>query len=239
MRRLSISPTGYRRLCGLALAAQIAIIVSGGAVRLTGSGLGCSDWPTCEEDRLVAPAEYHALIEFLNRAVGTGFVSLTIAAVVVGALLRSPRRPDLLRWSLALVAGVIAQIVLGGLVVLAHLDPRLTGGHFLVSIVMVWAAVVLHHRASLPERADRTHRAGGKAGRRPTRRTLLLSRFAVAAGAVVVVAGAVVTGSGPHGGDTRAERLPYDIGQAARVHSLSAWVLVALSAALAAAAARG
>ena len=101
----------------MALLAQVFITVSGAAVRLTGSGLGCSDWPTCEDNRIVAPFEYHAMIEFVNRTV-TGLVSVAVILAVLGSLLRDPRRRDLTWLSLGLVGGVIGQIVLGGLTVL-------------------------------------------------------------------------------------------------------------------------
>src|ERR671929_88312 len=120
--RLTISPAGYRRITFLALVALGFIVVTGGAVRVTGSGLGCPDWPTCARGRVVAPLEYHAMIEFVNRTV-TGAVSVAVALAVLGSLLRTPRRPDLTRWSLGLVAGVVAQILLGGLTVLLELTP--------------------------------------------------------------------------------------------------------------------
>ena len=131
-----VSPRAYRRITLLALCAQVFIMVTGAAVRLTGSGLGCSDWPTCEQDRLVAPFEYHAMIEFLNRTI-TGLVSIAVIAAVLGSLLRAPRRADLTWWSLGLVAGVVGQIVLGGLTVLFELQPPFVIAHFLLSMVLV------------------------------------------------------------------------------------------------------
>src|SRR5439155_10696828 len=115
-----LSPSGYRRVTLVAVGALAFIIVTGGAVRLTGSGLGCPDWPTCEQHRLVAPAEYHAMVEFVNRVV-TGIVSVAVILAVLGSLLRRPRRRDLVWLSAALAAGVVGQIVLGGLTVLFHL----------------------------------------------------------------------------------------------------------------------
>ena len=141
-----LSPRAYRRITLVALLAQVFITISGAAVRLTGSGLGCSDWPTCEENQIVAPLEYHAMIEFVNRTV-TGFVSVAVILAVLGSLLRTPRRRDLTWLSLGLVAGVIGQIILGGLTVLFELHPPFVIAHFLVSMVLIWNAFVLHERS--------------------------------------------------------------------------------------------
>ena len=157
MGRLRLSPARYRRLCVGALVALIAIVVTGAAVRLTGSGLGCTDWPTCSEDRLVAPLELHPMVEFVNRLI-TGVVSVAVIAAVAGAVARVPRRADLVWLALGLVAGVVAQILLGAALVLADLDPRFTIGHFLLSAVLVANAVVLAHRAGLETGADVTGR---------------------------------------------------------------------------------
>ncbi|MDP9419947.1 MAG: COX15/CtaA family protein, partial [Actinomycetota bacterium] len=147
-----ITPSGYRRVTLFALVALGFIVVTGAAVRLTGSGLGCTDWPTCEQGRL-APSEITdapAMIEFANRLV-TGLVSVAVILAVAGALRRVPRRRDLVWLAAGLVAGVLAQIVLGGLVVLFELSPRLVMGHFLLSMVILWNATVLHHRAARPD----------------------------------------------------------------------------------------
>jgi cytochrome c oxidase assembly protein subunit 15 len=155
-----LSPRAYQRITIVALVALVFIIVTGAAVRLTGSGLGCSDWPTCEENSLVAPLEYHAMIEFVNRLI-TGLVSAAVIVAVLGSLIRQPRRRDLTWWALGLVAGVIGQIVLGGLTVLFELRPPFVIAHFVLSMVLVWNAVVLHQRgryasvASLPVVAPR------------------------------------------------------------------------------------
>ncbi|MDY7104591.1 MAG: COX15/CtaA family protein [Actinomycetota bacterium] len=219
MRPRAISPEKYQRITTWALVALVAIVVTGGAVRLTGSGLGCSDWPTCEEDSLVAPLEFHPMVEFLNRLV-TGVVSVAVAAAVAGSLLRRPRRPDLVWWSLGLVAGVVAQVVLGGLLVLSELDPRFTIGHFLLSMVLVWNATVLHRRAAEPPGPRRPVVDGA---------ALVLARLVTAVGVVVLVTGTIVTGAGPHGGDEEAERLNFEVQEVVRIHALSVIALVALT----------
>src|SRR5687767_15274529 len=99
--RMSVAPATYRKLTLLSLVALCFIVVTGGAVRVTGSGLGCPDWPTCAEGRVVAPLETHAMIEFINRMV-TGLVSVMVIVAVLAALLRQPRRRDLTRLALGL-----------------------------------------------------------------------------------------------------------------------------------------
>ena len=214
-----MSPASYRRITFVAVLALAFIIVTGGAVRLTGSGLGCPDWPTCSADRVVAPWEYHAMVEFVNRTI-TGLVSLAVILAVLGSLLRRPRRRDLVWLSAGLVAGVVGQIVLGGLTVLFHLAPPLVMAHFLLSMVILADAVVLHHRAGEPDAV-------------PVRPVVspelrLLGRLVVASAAVTIFLGTVLTGSGPHGGDEDVERLPLFVPDVARVHGISVMILLGL-----------
>lgn len=219
MRAPRLTPEGYRRITAAALVALSLIVVSGAAVRLTGSGLGCPDWPTCEEGRLVAPMEYHAMVEFLNRTV-TGLVSVAVALAVLGSVVRVPRRRDLLWLSLGLVAGVAAQVVLGGLTVLFHLSPPLVMAHFLLSMVLIANAVVLHHRAA---------HDGGPAVPLVSGEVAAMTRILVAAAAVVLVTGTVVTASGPHGGDEDVERLGFFLPDVARVHGIAVVLFLALT----------
>ena len=106
--------------------ALAVIVVTGTAVRLTASGLGCSDWPTCEEGQLIADFSLHPMIEFVNR-VFTGFVAVAVIVAVLASLFRKPRRRDLTLLSWGLVAGVIGQIALGAVTVLTHLESM--GSH--------------------------------------------------------------------------------------------------------------
>jgi cytochrome c oxidase assembly protein subunit 15 len=228
MRLPRLSPTAYRRITLIALLALCGIVVTGAAVRLTGSGLGCSDWPTCEDDKLVAPLEYHALVEFVNRTI-TGIVSVAVILAVLGSLVRTPRRPDLTRWSLGLVAGVIAQIVWGGVTVLTHLNPVVVQGHFLLSMVLVWDAVVLHHLAGLPS----DPRSGvAQTGERPPPVVRGLATAIPLVGLVVLTAGTIVTATGPHGGDEEARRLALSISDVARLHGATALLFLGLIVAL-------
>lgn len=230
--RNGISAATYRRITLLALVALIFIIITGGAVRLTGSGLGCSDWPTCEEDRFLPDLEYHAMVESVNRAI-TGVVSVAVALAVLGALLLRPRRRDLIGLALGLVAGVAGQVVLGGLVVWYHLSPWLVIAHFLLSMVLVANAVVLHHRAGRPDRAEAPD------GGTRTRTAGNLTRLLVAVAVLAIVTGTLLTGAGPHGGDADVERLQYDIPSLARLHGGAMALCAAVALLLWAGAERG
>jgi cytochrome c oxidase assembly protein subunit 15 len=218
LRSRRLAPSTYRRITTLALASLAVIVVSGAAVRLTGSGLGCSDWPKCHEDRFVSAGEYHDTIEFLNRLF-TGVVSVAVALAVLGSLRRAPRRRDLTVWSVGLVAGVVGQIVLGGLVVIFELSPWLVIGHFVLSMVLVWNAVVLRERAG---------HDGAAAPPLVSRRSVGLGRVLVGAATVVVLSGTIVTGSGPHGGDEEVERLPFLVHTVTRVHGALVMTFLAL-----------
>jgi heme a synthase len=221
-RRITLAT--YRRITLLALLALAVIVVSGAAVRLTGSGLGCEDWPRCSEERFVAEGEFHALVEFINRMF-TGVVSVAVILAVLGSLLLDQRRRDLTFWSLGLVAGVIAQIVLGGLVVLFDLSPWLVLGHFTLSMVLVWNAVVLHYRARLPS---------GQRVATLSRRLTMLTRGVLVLSMIVIFSGTIVTGSGPHSGahgDQFVERLPFAVHNVARLHgaAMIAFLLATLA----------
>src|SRR5919199_715940 len=126
MQTPRLTPPAYRRITFVAAVAVGFIIVTGGAVRLTGSGLGCPDWPTCESNRVVAPLEYHAMVEFVNRTI-TGLVSVAVIVAVLGAL-----------------------------TVLFDLKPQFVMAHFLLSLVLLADAVVLHYRAGQPDGGART-----------------------------------------------------------------------------------
>lgn len=235
--REPLSPERYRRITVWALVSLILIVVTGAAVRLTGSGLGCSDWPNCTDTQFVADrGDFHAMVEFVNRLI-TGVVSVAVALAVLGSLRRAPRRRDLTLLSYGLVAGVLAQIVLGRFVVVTELNPWLVQGHFVVSMVLLLDAAVLTHRAGLPD--DRAVR--------PAVTPALVRWGAVLVGlaVVVIVTGTLVTGSGPHSGHQEAEagasvaeqiaaaeevrRLPMAVQDAARIHGVSVIVFLAVT----------
>jgi heme a synthase len=218
--RLALTPETYRRITIAAAILLAIIIVTGGAVRLSGSGLGCSDWPTCEPGQLTPrhSSDVHAMIEFLNRLF-TGLVSVAVVVCVLGSLVRTPRRRDLVWLSVGLVIGVFAQAVLGGLTVLFELRPELVTAHFLVSLALLANALVLVRRAGQPDA--------------PARPVLLPSvRWVgpalLVAVSVVVVTGTVVTSTGPHGGDAKAKRFGFYLPDVARVHGISVVIFLLL-----------
>lgn len=200
-----------RPLTLLNIAAQAAIIVTGGAVRLTGSGLGCSTWPQCEPGRFTPEftpeTSYHAFVEFGNRLIT--FVLLIIAALLAIAVWRTRR--DLLTWGLVPLIGVVLQGVVGGITVLVDLHPAVVAPHLLLSALLVWLSVQL---------ALRYRRAPRRAGGCIKSRLRALNVLTVA----VVILGALTTGAGPHSGDAEAtERLALDPALIARIHAMSVW----------------
>jgi cytochrome c oxidase assembly protein subunit 15 len=221
---VSISPRRYRAITVGALVGLMVIVVTGAAVRLTGSGLGCRDWPQCSEERLIDVSSGHAAIEQINRLF-TGLVAVAVIAAVLGSLWRRPRRRDLTLLSLGLVAGVVGQIVLGGVTVLVDLHPLAVQAHFLLSMILVADAVVLVHRAGEPDDGSRSRAVTSGSAR-------LAWLVAVATG-VALVTGTVVTGAGPHAGDEEARRFDVPISDAARVHGISVTVALLLAVALA------
>jgi cytochrome c oxidase assembly protein subunit 15 len=221
----AVSPRTYERVTLVAAWSLAAIIVTGAVVRLTGSGLGCPDWPSCEQDRLVAKWSLHPMVEFVNRVI-TGVVSVAVILAVLGSLARMPRRRDLVWLSASLVVGVIAQIVLGGITVLTDLNPVAVAGHFVLSMAILTAAVVLHRRAGEGDDIGRNRPTVSI----PVRR---LAWLVTALTAVAVVTGTVVTGTGPHGGDEHAHRFGFQITSVARIHSGVVILTVAAALALA------
>jgi cytochrome c oxidase assembly protein subunit 15 len=215
-----LTPSRYRRITAIAVVFVAVIIVTGGAVRLSGSGLGCPDWPTCKGKELIGATAYHARIESANRLF-TGAVSVAVILAVLGALVRQPKRRDLTWLSIGLVGGVVAQIVLGGLTVLFKLRPPFVMAHFLLSMLLLADAVVLHHRAGQPD--DGTRRAV------VPRELVLMGRVVVVCAAVAIFLGTVVTGSGPHGGDEHVERLPFLVPDVARAHGTSVMLFLVVT----------
>jgi cytochrome c oxidase assembly protein subunit 15 len=187
--RLVISPRLYARVAQVALAALVLIVLTGAAVRMTGSGLGCPDWPKCY-GRTIAPLESHAIIEYTNRLL-SGFVG--IAVIAAGALAWF-RRP--FRWHLALFGGflplgVVGQAVLGALVVKHHLAPGLVMSHFILSMILLDAAFALAWCARYePE----------ERGRSNDRLGVWAVRALIPIGQLTIIAGTIATASGPHAG---------------------------------------
>lgn len=216
------------RLNLLALALVALIVVTGGAVRLTGSGLGCSDWPECSVGHLTPALQFHGLVEFGNRLV-TVVLTIAVLAAWAGAILRKPRRRDLVYLSGGLVAGVLVQAVLGGIVVYTKLNPYLVMVHFAATMLLVADAVVLVHRSTRDYAAD----SGRLLIPRPLLRLFYGVLFLLSC---VVVAGTATTGAGPHAGDASghlvAKRIPVALRDMAELHSSLVLLLIGLTVGL-------
>ena len=217
------SPLLLRRAAYLSLGVNILLVVTGGAVRLTGSGMGCQTWPTCTETSYIATRAlgYHGLIESGNRLLG-GVVGIVTAIVLVLALLQQPRDRRQVGWAAATLAGIPFQAVLGGITVRTNLNPWLVACHFLGSMAVIFAAYRLC--LALSEGGGSVRQLLG-APLRTLNQALL-----VVTGAVIVI-GTVVTGSGPHAGDEHAHRTGLDPGMVAQLHADLVMLLIGLSVA--------
>jgi cytochrome c oxidase assembly protein subunit 15 len=188
-RRLTVTPLQFRRVTYIALAALALIVLTGAAVRLTDSGLGCPTWPKCY-GRVYPPLTTHALIEFGNR-VAAGLVGVVCAAVAVLAFTRRPFRRDLAWLAVSLPLGVVAQAVLGGFTVREHLAPGFVMSHFLLSMVILIFAVALAWRATFEP---------GTRPRSNDRLAVWSVRALAVLGAVTIFAGTASTAASPHSG---------------------------------------
>lgn len=224
LRREGFSPTAYTSVCVAALVLLSAIVVTGAAVRLTGSGLGCTDWPNCNDAKLVDVSSKHAAIEQVNRLF-TFLVSVGVALAAAAAWYRRPRRRDLVTLGFVMLFGVPAQGLVGAVVVWADLHPATVQLHFVLSMVLVWAAVALLVRSGWADASPPP--AVSTDVRRHVRVLAVLT-------SVAVLAGTVTTGTGPHAGDEEARRFfgtTDDIdGEAlvwaTRIHSVLVWTAV-------------
>ena len=212
-----VTPRTYRSITLAMLVALVVITVVGAGVRLPDSGLGCSTWPTCDGDSFTprSASDSHAMIEFLNRLLNAA-VGLLAIATVVGAQMREPRRPDLVRWAVGVFAWVLSNGLVGALVVWLHLSPVSVIGHFILALGAIWSALVLHRLAGEDRAIDRRDR---RPAATPT--FVAWTKVLLGASALVLFTGTLVTGSGPHAGDERADRLALEVGTVARVHGLS------------------
>ena len=213
---------GVRGLAIASLVSQIMIVVTGGAVRLTASGLGCPEWPRCTPTSIVNTPEMgiHGVIEFGNRLLTFVLTAIAIAMVVSLWNLRKERK-DLFRLAIALAAGIPAQAILGGITVLTQLNPWVVGWHFIVSMVLIVLATVLVNRTRLD--------TGQATSSAPPLGSRLLRQILAAAAvltAITVFLGVVVTGSGPHAGDAGAARNNLDPDLMTRIHAAPVYLLV-------------
>ncbi|HZA15965.1 MAG TPA: COX15/CtaA family protein [Pseudonocardiaceae bacterium] len=193
---------------------QGGIAVTGSVVRVTGSGLGCPTWPQCFPGSLVPQphpevAALHQWIEFGNRLL-TGLVGLVALACLVAALLIRPRRRRLVLLAATMPLGVVAQAVLGGITVLTGLAWWTVAMHFLVSMILVWLAVLLVSAFAEGDAPPRWHLPGPLRGLLDTATAVL---------AALLVAGTLVTAAGPHAGDTTTPRLAVGVPAMAQLHA--------------------
>lgn len=188
--RLEISPHRYAQVTLVALAALALIVLTGAAVRLTGSGLGCPDWPKCYGGT-TPPLEYHAVIEYGNRLL-TGFVGFAVIAACGLAFFRRPFRWHLALFGALLPLGVMGQAILGALVVKHHLKPELVMCHFILSMMLLDAAFALAWCSRYEPHERR---------RSPDRLGVWAVRALVPLGQLTILAGTIATASGPHAGD--------------------------------------
>jgi cytochrome c oxidase assembly protein subunit 15 len=216
--------TLLRPLALTSLIANIALVVTGAAVRLTKSGLGCPTWPRCTDESYTTTPEMgiNGVIEFGNRVLGI-VLGLIALAALVAALLEKPRRRSLIILALAAGLGIPGQGVIGGITVLTDLNPWVVGLHFLLSMTLIALTYALWKRT--------------REGDRP-RRTLVptplptLARLTALISAAVIVVGVIVTGSGPHAGDAGARRNGLDPELVSQAHADLVFLLIGLSVAL-------
>jgi len=192
--RLEISPSRYAQVTAVALAALSLIVLTGAAVRLTGSGLGCPDWPKCYGGT-TPPLEFHAVIEYGNRIL-TGFVGFAVIAASGLAFFRKPYRWHLALFGALLPLGVIGQAILGALVVKYHLAPGLVMSHFILSMMLLDAAFAL----AWCSRYEPWERRRSK-----DRLSVWAVRTLIPLGQLTILAGTIATASGPHAGDHEGE----------------------------------
>jgi heme a synthase len=209
---------------GVLLFLQSALVLTGGAVRLTGSGLGCPTWPECTPGSYTpvpyqAEGQLHAWIEFGNRLLT--FALLLSALVAVIYVLNSGRK-DLRLLAAAQVLGILGQGVLGGITVLTDLHPLPVAGHLLLSMLLIAGAASLYSRRETPQFKVAA----------PTKTLSLLSQLHIVVAFVVLILGTLVTGSGPHAGDEKTQRFGFDIRSVAILHADAVIFLMGLTIAL-------
>jgi cytochrome c oxidase assembly protein subunit 15 len=219
------TPSSLKRATLAALVTNIGIVITGGVVRVSGSGLGCPTWPQCEPGSLVPTAAsehttWQTAIEFGNRLLT--FVVLAAVIMVVFALRRhAANKLRLRRFAWLLPIGVVTQAIVGGITVLTGLAPATVAVHFLLSMGLIAVAMLVHREV--------THTGAVTPASRSVQH---MTTAIVAVTSVVLLLGTVVTGAGPHGGDSAAPRLPVNIRLAAIAHADAVWLLLGLTVAL-------
>lgn len=217
--RLTVSLSTYRRIAIATVVGLSFLVIAGGVVRLTGSGLGCDDWPNCNQNSFVDVSSTHTAIEQINRLL-SGAIGVPTVLMVLGAFRVWPRRRGLRGPSVGVFLSVFANAVVGGLAVRGDLHPALVQSHFVLAMISIAFAIVAVHRSN---REPVT--SGASAG---ISRLATVSFWSVGVlAAAAVSTGTVVTGTGPHAGDETARRWGFDISTVAEIHSLTVWATVA------------
>ncbi|MEV0635645.1 COX15/CtaA family protein [Streptomyces sp. NPDC050619] len=223
--RWTPDPRTVQRAALTALVMSVVIVVTGGAVRLTGSGLGCPTWPKCTDNSLTATSAmgFHGAIEFGNRML-TYVLCAAVGWAIIAARSQKPYRRSLTRLGWAQFWVVMSNAILGGIVVLVGLNPYTVAAHFVATSALIAIAAVMWQRTREGDAAPRP--LVGKAVQQ-------LVWFLVAAAVLLILVGTIVTGAGPHAGDSReVERMPLDWETVAKVHAVLAWIVVSLTFAL-------
>ncbi|MCH0539617.1 COX15/CtaA family protein [Streptomyces sp. MUM 203J] len=224
-QRWTPSPRTLRRATLAAVVMSVVIIVTGGAVRLTGSGLGCDTWPKCTDDSLFATPEQglHGAIEFGNRML-TYVLSAAVGWAIIATRSTKPWRRGLSRLGWLQFWIVLSNAVIGGITVWMGLNPWTVAGHFIAANALLTVATVTWIRAGEGDATPRPRVPG------PVRK---LGWALVAAAGVLIVAGTGVTGSGKHAGDSSdVPRMPFDYASVAQAHAMLAWLVCALAVAM-------
>jgi cytochrome c oxidase assembly protein subunit 15 len=210
----------FRQIAIVTVAGVCLLTVAGAVVRLTGSGLGCDDWPNCNDERFIDVSSGHAAIEQVNRLV-SGLVGIPTLLMAIGAFRVRPRRSGLRGPSLAVLLSVFGNGVVGGMAVRGDLHPFLVQSHFLLAMVSIGFGLVAIHRSRPTPVVERTANGVG-----PTLAGLFTALGVLMA--ATLATGTVVTGAGPHAGDETARRYGFDISTVSQIHSLTVWLTVAV-----------
>ncbi len=223
--RWTPDPRTVRRAAFVALVMSVVIVVTGGAVRLTGSGLGCPTWPKCTDDSLTTTSEmgFHGVIEFGNRML-TYVLCAAVGWAIIAARSQKPFRRGLTRLGWAQFWIVMGNAILGGIVVLVGLNPYTVAAHFLLSTALITVATVMWQRAREGDAAPRPLVGGA---------VQQLVWVLIVVTVLLIAMGTVVTGAGPHAGDSsEVARMPIDWETVAKAHAVLAWIVVTLTFAL-------
>lgn len=220
--RWTMSLKRFRQTALVAVVGLCVVVVAGGVVRLTGSGLGCDDWPNCNSERFVDVSSMHTAIEQINRLLSV-LLGIPVLVMAIGSFRVRPRGRRLIAPSLIVLVSVLANGVVGGLAVRGDLHPAIIQSHFLLAMFSITFGLVAANRARpAPDAIDDLF---------VTSSSVRVQVWGVGMlTAIAVVTGTVVTGTGPHAGDEEARRWALDISNVARLHSIS--VLVTLAAAV-------